>query len=89
MFRLLLTLLALLSGLVASTASAQPRIARAAGAEVASQLTDCDSHDLVTELNENRPDRIPGLQSALGFFAALYPAISIPSFLPGIDRAHE
>jgi hypothetical protein len=89
MIRLLLTLLALLSGLVASTAPALPRIADTAGAEVVSLLTDCDSQISVTALNDIRPNTIPGWQAGFGFFAVPYPAISILSFLPGIDRAHE
>ena len=89
MTRLLLTLLALLTGLVAQIAPAQARIGAAAGAEVAVQLPSVSKRAAVVNQVASRPasDSVWQLRTIRIFTPQrISPA---PTVLTGIDRARE
>lgn len=89
MTRVLLTLLALLTGLVAQIAPTQARIGAASGAEVAVQLPSISSRTAVVSQAPTRP--------ASGGTLVLVPvqrctpqrSAPNPTVLTGIDRARE
>jgi hypothetical protein len=87
MTRLLLTLLALLTGLVAQTAPTQARIG--AGAEVAAQLTSISKRAPVVSQMTSRP--ASGNVWELLFTQPITPqrTAPIPAVLTGIDRARK
>ena len=89
MTRLLLTLLALLTGLVAQIAPAQARIGAAAGAEVAVQLHSVSKRVATVSKMASRPasDNVSRLVPS----QLLTPqrTTPTPAVLTGIDRARE
>ena len=89
MTRLLLTLLALLTGLVAQTAPAQARIGGAAGAEVAVQLPSINKRTSIVNQVASRPASGSVWQLRLNQAIAPERLAPTPTVLLGIDRARE
>jgi hypothetical protein len=89
MTRLLLTLLALLTGLVAQIAPVQARIGGIAGAEVAVQLTSISKRAPIVSQMASRP--ASGSTWELLPSQLFTPQRTAPTatVLTGIDRAHE
>ena len=89
MTRLLLTLLALLTGLVAQTAPAQARVGGAAGAEVTIQLPGSSKRTAIVSHAASRPSASKKwtAQPSVVFVPQL--AFLTPTVLTGIDRARE
>ena len=89
MTRLLLTLLALLTGLVAQIAPVQARIGGAAGAEVAVQLPSDSQRAPIVSQTASRPVSRDLWELAPG--QRFTPQRTVPSatVLTGIDRARE
>ena len=89
MTRFLLTLLALLTGLVAQIAPVQARIGAATGAEVAVQLPSISKRAAVVSRVTSKPvsDNVWHVHTNKAF--APQRTAPIPTVLPGIDRARE
>ena len=88
MTRLLLTLLALLTGLVAHSVPAQARIGGALGAEVASQLADSGTREISARRIANRPETVADWPVDLRM-DVLPQTVRTLTVLQGIDRARE
>ena len=89
MTRLLLTLLALLTGLVAQTAPAQARIGGASGAEVAVQLPSINKRITIVSQVASRPVSSSVWVLAPSQRFTPQSAVPTPAVLTGIDRARE
>ena len=89
MTRLLLTLLALLTGLVAQTVPAQARLGGVAGAEVTIQLPGSNKGAAVVSTAASRPVAVAVWQLRLNQAFTPQRDAMTPTVLPGIDRAHE
>ena len=89
MTRLLLTLLALLTGLVAQTAPASARLGGAAGAEVTIQLPGNSKRVVIVSQVASRPSATSKWNAPPSAGFAPRRAVASPTVLPGIDRARE
>ena len=89
MIRLLLTLLALLTGLAAQSAVADPCAAGPAGAEVAAHLADSARPATVAERRVAVLVASPHLASLAQPRNFLFQPVIAAGVLAGIDRAHE
>ena len=89
MTRLLLTLLALLTGLVAQIAPVQARIGGAAGAEVAVQLTSVSKRAPVVSQIASRPASVSVSRLLTSQPFTPQRTAPTPTVLTGIDRARE
>lgn len=89
MTRLLLTLLALLTGIVAQTAPAAARVSGTAGAEVTIQLPGTSERTAIVRQAVSRPTVTSKWNAQPG---AIFPPpriAPVPAVLTGIDRARE
>ena len=89
MTRLLLTLLALLTGLVAQTAPAATRVGGAVGAEVTIQLPGSSKRAAIVSQAARRPANAECRQLCLSSFVTPQRIAPVPTVLTGIDRARE
>lgn len=89
MTRLLLTLLALLTGLVAQTSPAAARVGGAAGAEVTIQLPGSSKRAAEVSQAASRPANAINWQHRLSVFFTPQAITPAPAVLIGIDRARE
>ena len=89
MTRLLLTLLALLTGLVAQTAPAAARACGAAGAEVTIQLPGSSKRAAEVSQAASRPANLVSRQLREASPARTQHIAPVPAVLIGIDRARE
>ena len=89
MTRLLLTLLALLTGLVAQSAPAQARVGGAAGAEVTIQSPGSSNHAAIVSQTTSRPVAAKDWHIRLSSFVTPQRTVSLASVHIGIDRARE
>ena len=89
MTRLLLTLLALLTGLVAQTAPAQARVGGAAGAEVTIQLPGSSKRAAIVSHATSRPAAAKNWNLRQSSVFTPQQTGQTPTVLIGIDRARE
>jgi hypothetical protein len=89
MTRLLLTLLALLTGLAAQVSPAQARVAAASGAEMSVQLPDSAAIAAAASKLASRPEAASGGHLRTGQFITPQQAFRAATVQIGIDRARE
>ncbi|MEO6717861.1 MAG: hypothetical protein ABIM50_11530 [Novosphingobium sp.] len=89
MTRLLLTLLALLTGLVAQSAPTQARVVASAGSEVTVQQSGVSKRIAIVSQIVSRPASGSAWQLQRVQVIAPQRIVLTPTVLPGIDRARE
>lgn len=88
MTRFLLTLLALLTGFAAHSVPAQARVGGASGAEVAAQLAESGTREVLARQIASRPEAV--IDWPVNPRLNMLPmAVFTPTVLHGVDRARE